>query len=592
MFGLNLLYIFSIGLLICFGGAFFTTELYLPKILKWKANKLYTQSQVYLDEQINNIGGLLDDGVQKAKIAHLLDPENQLHLVNFLRLQYRTSPAKAIMGWSSAIHNQGEPVLREELLDKSFEVLRNSDLPPHERKIGAEVAYREIEQSRQDVSWASNPENQLKYCELLAETGQSQQAMQEALELLEKFPEFPEAIFLIARLSAHLEDDSNLFALGKSLANLATQQNENGIKAIRHMTLLHLLYPLSAQSLDKCIELLNANPLANPIDFMRIHAIRFGIAKGEKQKAEIVSSCASLFDMEDSKDIFIFNQWLVRLDDFESVLKYLPASKAKMEENLFKLRMSALVRAGDFERIHAEISNAPLISSAWKLVIESRAFAMTGHYEDAIKSLDRLIPIIESDPRDVDSICQYLEASRDIKGLCHLLEYFSNKPIHAKYALSKLIQYRAGSAHAHELVVWLEKLAELSPQDITLQVAILYLNLLDTQLISPSTKLNGLIENAKSLVEQTNLPQARISLALAHLRNNAPDVALVALGSPENWRSWIDSRPAWSFIASQVFRLNHDSEKSLILAQNLDPNSFDFAEKESFKTLFPSSFRN
>ena len=42
-----------------------------------------------------------------------------------------------------------------------------------------------------------------------------------------------------------------------------------------------------------------------------------------------------------------------------------------MDENLFKLRMSALVRAGDFERIHAEISNAPLISSAWKLVIES-----------------------------------------------------------------------------------------------------------------------------------------------------------------------------------------------------------------------------
>ena len=123
--------------------------------------------------------------------------------------------------------------------------------------------------------------------------------------------------------------------------------------------------------------------------------------------------------------------------------------------------------------------------------------------------------------RDVDSICQYLEASKDIKGLCHPLEYFSNKPIHAKYALFRLIQYRAGSAHAHELVVWLEKLAELSPQDVTLQVAILYLNLLDTQLISPSTKLNGLIENAKSLVEQTNLPQARISLALAHLRNNA-----------------------------------------------------------------------
>ena len=135
MFGLNLLYIFSIGLLICFGGAFFTTELYLPKILKWKANKLFTQSQVYLDEQINNIGGLLDDGVQKAKIAHLLDPENQLHLVNFLRLQYRTSPAKAIMGWSSAIHNQDEPALREELLEKSFKFLEIATYPLMKEKL-------------------------------------------------------------------------------------------------------------------------------------------------------------------------------------------------------------------------------------------------------------------------------------------------------------------------------------------------------------------------------------------------------------------------------------------------------------------------
>ena len=43
---------------------------------KMESKQTFTQSQVYLDEQINNIGGLLDDG-SESKIAHLLDPENQ-----------------------------------------------------------------------------------------------------------------------------------------------------------------------------------------------------------------------------------------------------------------------------------------------------------------------------------------------------------------------------------------------------------------------------------------------------------------------------------------------------------------------------------
>jgi hypothetical protein len=590
MFGLNLLYIFSIGLLICFGGAFFTTELYLPKILKWKANKLFTQSQVYLDEQINNIGGLLDDGVQKAKIAHLLDPENQLHLVNFLRLQYRTSPAKAIMGWSSAIHNQDEPALREELLEKSFEVLRNSDFPPHERKIGAEVAYREIERSRQDVSWASNPENQLKYCELLAETGQQDQAFKMTIELVDQFPEFPEAIFLLARISAHLEDDSYLLIIAKGLANIATQKNDNGIQAIRHMTLLHLLYPLSSASLEKCIELLSLNPKAKPIDFMRIHALRYGISTDLNLKDQIISSCANLFDLDSHNDLLIFARWLARLGNFKSLVDYLPAHTANLNDELFQLRMNALVRVGDFERIHTEIANAPLISSKWKLVIEAQSYTMTGHYEDAIKLLDQLILVIEKDPREVVLVCDYLEKSQDIHGLCHLLEYFSDKPIHSKFALSKLIHYRAGSAYSEELVKWLKKLAEISPKDVTLEIAVLYLDLIDTQLVSPSRRLDNLIKEADRLTNKTNLQQARICLALAHLRNNSPDMALVALGPPQNWRSWLDSRPAWSFIASHIYQLNHDTEKSMLLSQNFDSSKLDFAERESFKILFPSFF--
>ena len=591
MFGLNLLYIFSIFLLICFGGAFFTTELYFPKILSWKAAKLYNQSQVYLNQEINNIGGLLDDGVKKAKIAHLLDLHDEKFLFNFLRLQFKTVPAQALVGWSKALHGKVKPNFRAELLEKSFEVLRNSQLANHQRKIGAEIAFREIELLNQNNAWAALPENKLKFCELLAETGKPQQAMEMTLMLIDEYPSYPEAIFLLTRLSTHLEDGSKLVQLGRSLANLASQQNDTGITAIRHMTLLHLLNPLSPQSLEKCIELLNTNPSAKPIDFMRIHALRFGISTNEEARKEVVLSCASLFDLGKSRDLFIFNQWLARLGDFESIVDFLPSHLARTEENLFKLRMSALAKNGDFEKIHAEIAQATLIPSEWKLVIESRAFAMTGHFEDAISSLDRLIPIIESDPRDVAAFCEYLESSNDIRGLCHMMEYFSDKPIHAKFALSKLIQHRAGSAKANVLVKWLEKLSEISPQDVSLQVAITYLKILNPELVCPSAKLSALIVDAQKQLDQTSSPQARIALALGHLRNNAPDVALVALGSPDNWRSWADSRPAWAFLASQVYRLNHDSEKSLILRKNVDLTNMDFAERHSLKSLFPEQIK-
>jgi len=79
-------------------------------------------------------------------------------------------------------------------------------------------------------------------------------------------------------------------------------------------------------------------------------------------------------------------------------------------------------------------------------------------------------------------------------------------------------------------------------------------------------------------------------LALGHLRNDAPDQALVALGRPENWRQWTNTRGAWSFLASQIYRLNKDSEKAMVLSKEVNFARMDRAEKESLQALFPSQF--
>ena len=590
MFGLHLSYIFTLLCLAIFGTAFFTVDLYLPKIRNWKSAKLFQQSKIYLDENIDNAGGLLDEGVRRGRIAHLLNPEDQETLFNYVRLQFRTIPAQALLKWSSALQNIEDLEKRCELLDKSLLTLKDDELPIQDRKVAGEVSYREINRLMQNPIWSADPDNILLFCELLAETGKAEQARERLVELLDEYPLYPEGVFLLTRLTVHLKDNTKLIEIGRSLASLSAQRNKTGVDAIRHMTLLHLLNPLSPKSLDRCIELLRSNPDAEPIDYMRIHALQYASTTDDQKRKEIVFQCSALFDMENRKELLIFSRWLARLGEFPRLIEYLPFSKARVEEDLFKLRMNALAQVGDLERIHTEVANAPLIPTLWRMVVEARAYAMQGKYEDSMDVLDRLIPLLGDDPREVRAVCLYLEASKDIRGLCHVLEKLTTQSIHARFALTKLLEHRAGSADIIELQNWLEKLAEISPDDPTLHISSLYLKLLNPQLPSPSNQLNELLEEAKSMTERTSLLHARITLALGHLRNDAPDQALVALGRPENWRQWTNTRGAWSFLASQIYRLNKDSEKAMVLSKEVNFARMDRAEKESLQALFPSQF--
>jgi len=590
MFGLNKSYIFALFALAIFGTAFFTVDFYLPKIRVWKSNILFQQSKIYLDETIDNAGGLLDEGVGRGRLAHLLNPSNQEVLLNYIRLRFRTHPAQALLLWSKALGNENDSENRSELLSKCLATLKNEDLTLNDRRISGEIAYGQVNILMQVSEWANNPDNILIFCELLAETGKPEEAHVKLSKLLDEFPLHPQGVFLLARLTVHLKDDSKLIEVGKALASLSAQRNDIGVEAIRHMTLLHLLNPLSANSLQKCIELLNSNPQSKPIDYLRIHALQYAVSNQDSEKANIIRECSKLFDLTNAKELFIYSRWLARLYEFSAILEFLPPSKARVDENLFKIRMNALAQQGELESIHAEVANAPMISTLWRMVIEARAFSLQGKYDESIDVLDRLIPLLGDDPRKVRAVCFYLESSNDIRGLAHILENLIDQSIHRRYALSKLLQHRAGSAPLHKLIEWIEHMSKINPDDLNLQVSRIYLNLLDPSLISPSVNLSKFIEKADLLVSKTNLPQARITLALAHLRNSAPDKALVALGRPEDWRQWRNSRGAWSYIASQIYRLNKDSEKAIILSENVSFAQMDRAEKESLQALFPSQF--
>lgn len=552
-----------------------------------KGNRLLYQSKVYLDSSIDNAGGLLATGVRKARIALLLNPQNKDAEENYLNLLFKVEPLEALVLWSKStlVHNDLEE--KNILLQKCLNLFKGGQLESKEMKIASSIALKLGEELEQSKTWISKPINSLSLAELLAEIGYLDLAYDRVKKILSQNPDFPEAIFLATKLIVNSKNKSEAINISRKLASLSTRRNQIGIDAIRHMTLINLLEPISQNGLERCIELLRSNSSSEPIDFLRVFALLYTKTKNPSKQSFIISQCSSMFNLDDKGELLILSNWLGKLGAFEYLIHYVPASKAKVDEDLFKLRMSALARLGDTERISQELNDAPIIPLIWRLVVEARSLSMSNRFDEARKTIDRLLPLISEDPRKVRSICYYLESVEDIISVCHLLEKIIDKPIHQKFALDKLIEHRSASADLKELLSWLSKLKDMRKQQPELENAYLYFSLLDPDLLPSSRELTDLIEQAEEQYSLHYNSNTQITLALAHLRNQDPSNALVALGENKEWRKWGRERSAWALVAAKVYYLNHDTEKGDILLTGVDFGRMDKAEKESLLKLFP-----
>ena len=587
MIHLQLSYLFSVLLLALFGISFFSFEYYVPYIKRWKANQFLYQSQVYLDEKIGSSPELIGEGIRKARVAYLLNPNDPQSYQNYLDLLFLEDPAKALNLWTKLVDNSENGIqLGNSILSKSLTCLQKEDISLETKVFIGKNAIQQFQYLSEIETWNAQPKNLLLGAEILAETGNHQEALRVVDQVIEKFPEHPEAVFLLTRIAVHLQDQSQLVRLGKALAPLSSQRSEVGLEAIRHMTLLNFLQPLAPQSLDRCIQLLTVNPKAKAIDFLRIYAMRYAIETSEDSRSAIIKKCSELFDLENSQELLVFGNWLVRLKAYPAIVNYIPVAKAKADESFFKIRMAALAQVGDLEKMRTELSRASIIPSRWRLVVEARIHALEQNFLESQKSLDRIIPLLSNDPREARTICIYLEQVGDVKSLCHILEKLSTEAIHQRYAVTKLLQYQGAVVNLEKLLQWSGTLLALNPDATQIQRSNLYLKLLNPDLIFPSQELIKLTEKAKEYDSDFSTLESKITLALAHLKNNSAGDALVALGKVNDWRKWESVRSAWKIIAAHVFKINGDTEKFLILNQGVKANELNRAERESLEQLF------
>ena len=173
-----------------------------------------------------------------------------------------------------------------QLTRRCFATLSDIKISTQERLIAGKIALKHLSFLEEDNNWFNSPENSLLSAKILAELGHAEKARTLILRSLSNHSSHIESIFFLTRIIVHLKDKANLPLVGKKIGRIFIKNNESGKEAIRHMTLIHLLQPLSKSSLNRCVELLDSNEYSEPIDYMRVFALLYQIESDEQDKRQ------------------------------------------------------------------------------------------------------------------------------------------------------------------------------------------------------------------------------------------------------------------------------------------------------------------
>ena len=562
---------------------FFSAIEWLPWIKSWKSRRIMAMSSVYLEDSIKD--SFLKFSLNKAHLAHLLDPEESKVKEHYLELLFQDNPTEAIMQRRDILITEDAnssaylSALKE--ICTFYEDHQNHQ--PREqqvRKIGNMYAFRLLD----DKSWI-NQDNIIDHVTrfyLLTEN--LKMADQLVWEKIKNLNISAETLFNAARLASIKKSTEKLKLITENLNRIAKQQGVVGVKAIRHLVLLHNLTPFSLSELTNWVNFLSQNEKSEKIDFMRVYALLHQGTPDLEEKKMILHKVSLIFNLEDNREMGIFCRWLMELKAFEAVTEYLPLLKARLDQDLFIIRSNALLRIGHFNQLEDELDSSPIIHTRWLLTMEARIQSMSGNFPDAEDTLDRLFAFLENDSLLLRSTANYFEQSGDMSSLFYFLHKIKRISTHKKYALSKLLQHGFRTETLEVLINWSDELFAMDETNKILGLHNLYLKLLKPDIKPSSTNLSMLLDQAIKMDSESDNFQTKINLALAHMRNDSPELALKALGNSNEWLTLEQQNPSWKWIIAKILEKNQIDRVS-----TTRENLFDFmsrAEKESLIAIF------
>ena len=568
------------GILCIFGIAFFSTNHWMPVFKEFKSNKLIEESKPYLDGTFSD--SFASIGTEKARIAKLLEPENIATRKQYYLILCKSNPALAIQEWCNEKNLTDEE--KFVIIEKITEIAESNKgiifQSPNIFKKGFLIVKGLEGKTLKNL----DHKKMLSIAEFYRVAGEFEKAKEVLVKMPESQNPLPEVIFTKTKIAHQNKDYSQsenlLFELGK----IAEREDKSSLEAIRHLCLLHDIQSLSNSDLMHMLQLVEKNPQSGKIDYMRVFSLLYKNSDNPDEKKDFINGCAQIFDLESTKELLMYGNWLMKMNLLREVTTFLPSFKAKMNQELFVLRSNALLLLGDTQLLKEELSNCPVIPTRWRLTIEARIHNLTGELESAHETLNKLYAFLGNDSTLLRTTCSYYEKVRDIGCLLYLLEKIKTIAVHKKYATNRLLIYNSESAPIERLIQLTSDLCSMEENNKDLKQTLLYYKLLDPTLSPSSKSFEKLLLEAKKFKKILANPQSRITLALAFLRKGSPGSALLELGEDHKWSEWQYERPGWFWIALKTFELN--SIDSSLGQTSLLNSTISRAERECFVAIF------
>lgn len=543
-----------------------TSPMWGPEIytaFKSRIAQKHKESAKSLDED-----GHISSAIERARAAYKLDPDN-LDIARQLGVLLERYDIEEAVEHYKAICKHPRAT-REDRLNLAGIALRSGNIPTAEQQLD----------SLRKLPDGQDLEFHLLAAKSLEAQGKLDKAIREIRSILsqEETALHKQARYTFVRLAIRTRNPNLMQEAKDTLAILSLDDGQDGIEAIR------FYFSIRGYTASEAFDILRKtynHPEATASDKLEAATICQEASPAKTQ--EIITELSKQFNLSgaDPDQLYTFCRWLGRIRQWETLQSYLRPEHALLTPRLFTLRLDALANLGNWELLAQETTNhnAP-INNHFRLVFRARALQKLGDSKRASEQLDILLLEIGNDRETLLHLCEYLEKTRDIPSLTHLLHGIVKKdPLLTSYAFRKLLIYERDSAPLEQICNWYDNLHDEGKNMQQFRAHKAYYDLLADKNTSESILV------AKSLHSSSpHKLETRILMALAHLRSANPTAALEILekGPPPEWEK---GRIGWKILYTHILKLNAQEEKAQKLLETIATSKLSVAEREGLGNL-------
>ena len=514
------------------------------------------------------LDGNLSSAIERAKAAYKLDPNNLEIARQLGSLLEKKDVTEAIRHYEEICKHPS--ATRNDKLTLTRLAMRAGKISVAEKQLN----------TLREFPTGKDLEYHFLVAKSLEAKGQIPKAIQEIRKILseEETSIHKKARYAFVRLAIR-SGNPNLMQEAKDTLNLMSlKEGTDGIEAIR------FYFSISGFTATEAFDILRKtykHPRATLEDKLEAATIYQKTAPNKTE--EIISELSNHFDLTGAQpeQLYSFCMWLGRIQQWEQLMNLITKEKSHLSSKLFTLRLDALANLEKWELVAEETTNRNVpIENHFRLVFRARALNRIGETNKANEQLEILHAENSNNRETLLNICEYLERTRDIQSLVRLLhDIIENDPLLKSYALRKLLIYERNTATLKQICNWYEALHQEGKNLQQFRGHKAYYDLLANNNISESVLV------AKSLyASASHLLEARVLMALAHLRTNDPDSALKVIeANPQP--DWTKGRIGWQMLYTHILKINLQSEKAEKILQTIATAKLTVAEREGLDNL-------